>query len=305
MKTVCPICKTRKAKRVCAVRELAEICPLCCAGARDAACAGCVHYTTAQAYREKCPAISAQPDGHYMVEINPEVERAVNQTLMQAQRKGVDPARKTLERLLREHPRNHTVLFGMGVLHLMQDERREAIPWFDQATAICPYFVEAHFNKALACQQEGDVAGAVRAYRKVVEFGNRQDDEVQKARKSLVLLSSMARESEQVDLDTYVEAQERFQRAFALLEAGSFEEALAGFRTAAAKSDRNAPTHGNMALCLARLGRKAEALKEIGRALEINPHYSPAMLNRVAVERMEEGKPIKGVEFARTEFSKE
>jgi Tfp pilus assembly protein PilF len=80
---------------------------------------------------------------------------------------------------------------------------------------------------------------------------------------------------------------------------------LAGFRAAAAKTERNAPTHGNIGLCLARLGRKAEALKELDRAIAIDPRYQPAMFNRLAVERMEEGKPMAVAGFERIEFSKD
>jgi len=305
MKTVCPICGTRKAKRRCKRREMAEICPLCCAGARSAECGECVHYTTAQTYRAARSSPGALPDGHFIAEINPEVERAVNEAAELAQRGGTDQARATMERLLREHPRNHTVHFGMGVLHAIRGEHRESIKWFDKATAIFPYFIEAHFNKALAYQKELDIAGAVRAYRKVVEVGDPKELEVKRAKEFLADMAAAIRTSDGVDLDTYMESQDAFNHAFDLMEQGNWEEALAGFRAATAKNDRNAPTHGNIGLCLAKLGRKAEALKELDLAVEIDPRYEPAKFNRVAVERMEEGKPMDVAGFERIEFGKE
>lgn len=200
MKTVCPICGTRKANRRCKRRELAEICPLCCAGARDAECGGCAHYTAAQTYRAARSSSGALPDGHFITEINPEVKRA------------------------REFLANMAAAIG-------------------------------------------------------------KDDGV--------------------DLDTYLESQDAFNHAFDLMEQGDWEEALAGFRAAAARNDRNAPTHGNIGLCLANLGRKAEALKELDRAMVIDPRYEPAKFNRVAVERMVEGKPMEVAGFERIEFSKQ
>jgi len=47
-----------------------------------------------------------------------------------------------------------------------------------------------------------------------------------------------------------------------------------------------------MALCLAQLGRKADAMMGFARALEIDPQYEPAMSNRLLVEEMEEGVPL-------------
>ena len=305
MKTVCPICGTRKAKRRCKRRVLAEICPLCCAGARDAECGGCAHYTAAQTHRAARSSLGALPDGHFITEINPEVERAVNEAAELAQRGKMDQARATMERLLREHPGNHTVHFGMGVLHAIRGEHRESIKWFDKATAIYPYFVEAHFNKAVAYQKELDVANAVRAYRKVVEVGDPKELEVKRAREFLANMAAAIGKDDGVDLDTYLESQDAFNHAFDLMEQGDWEEALAGFRAAAARNDRNAPTHGNIGLCLANLGRKAEALKELDRAMVIDPRYEPAKFNRVAVERMVEGKPMEVAGFERIEFSKQ
>jgi tetratricopeptide (TPR) repeat protein len=264
-----------------------------------------VYYTAAQAYRAARSSPGSLPDGHFIAEINPEVERAVNEAAELAQRGKMDQARATMERLLREHPANHTVYFGMGVLHAIRGECRQSIPWFDKATAIFPYFVEAHFNKALAYQKELDIANAVRAYRKVVEVGDPKEPEVAKAKEFLKDIAAAILKNDGVDLDTYMESQDVFNRAFALMERGDWEGALAGFRATAAKNDWNAPTHGNMGLCLARLGRKAEALKELDRAIEVDPRYEPAMFNRLAVERMEEGKPMVVAGFERIDFSRQ
>src|ERR1039457_1572543 len=89
------------------------------------------------------------------------------------------------------------------------------------------------------------------------------------------------------------------------MEKGDWSGALAGFRASAAKHDRNSPIHGNMGLCLAHLGHKAQALAEFDRALEIDPEYSPAAANRAAAEHMEEGAPLKSAGFKIVEFARE
>ena len=305
MKIICSLCGTRKAKRCCQRREMAEICPLCCAGQRDETCGDCPHHVTSQRYNAERRSPTTLPNGHFIAEIDPEVNEAVNAAGELAQRGKIDQARAAMEMLLREHPANHVVHFGMGVVHAVQGNHREAITWFDRATVISPYFMEAHFNKALACRKVLDVAGAIRASRKVVEVGDPKEMEVKQAKAFLNDMEVSIKRSEGVDLDKYMESQDAFNCAYALMEQGQWEKSLDGFRAASAMNDRNAPTHGNMGICLAKLGRRAEALLELDRALEIDPRYEPARLNRVGVERMQEGQPLNIAHLKHVEFSKE
>jgi tetratricopeptide (TPR) repeat protein len=284
---------------------MAQVCPLCCAGQRDETCGDCAHRLTAERYHAERHASADLPEGHFIAEINPEVECAVNEATELAQRGKMGQAQAAMERLLSEHPANHSVYFGMGVLHVIQSNHRESIKWFDQATAIYPYFVEAHYNKCIACQKLLDVAGAIRASRRVVAVGDPKEPEVKQAKAFLADMAATIRENDRVDLDTYLTTQDAFNSAFALMEQSAWEEALAGFRAAEALIDRNAPTHGNLGLCLAQLGRRAEALTELDRALEIDPRYEPARQNRRVVERMIEGRSLGAAEFRSIEFGKE
>lgn len=301
----CPICGQSKGKRRCKRHGMAEICALCCAGRRDADCAGCTFLTAAHRYdgqRRRAGALSGR---HFIAELNPEVEQAVNNAMELAEHGQKEQAVSEVERLLRDHPRNHTVCYAMGTLCGMQGRSDEAIQWFDKAIEIFPYFVEAHFNRAVACQQKLDIAGAVRAYRNVMEVSDPREDEYQRARSFVDGMAESIRRTEGIDLDAYLEAQDAFNQAYALMEAGDWARALAGFRAAATKNDRNAPTHGNIGLCLAQLGRKAEALAELDRAVALDADYEPAITNRLVVERMEEGQPLGPVSLLRVEFSKE
>jgi hypothetical protein len=53
------------------------------------------------------------------------------------------------------------------------------------------------------------------------------------------------------------------------------------------------------------LGRKAEALAELDRALEIDPEYLPAASNRRLVEQMVEGLPMENTTFKIINFARE
>lgn len=280
----------------------AEICSLCCAEIRTETCRDCSYYTAAQQYRAtRSP--SARPN--FIAESNPEVEEAVNSAMELAERGKTNEAWTALTKLLSDHPDNHLVCYGMGTLHAISGDFKESINWFDKAISTFPYFVEAHYNKAVSYQKLFDVGNAIRAYRKVVELGDSNDTPAKQSRSFLDSIAASIHQSDGIDLDSYIESQSEFDHAFKLMEQRDWSGALAGFRASAVKNYRNAPIHGNMGLCLAQLGHKAQAFAEFDRALEIDPQYLPAVTNRAVVESMEEGIPLNVARFKRVEFSKE
>ena len=307
MKNPCPLCNEQKAQRRCLRQDNAVICSVCCAKMRNETCAGCSYYSAAKQYhagRSQRITRTTPPDGHFIIELNPEVEQAVNSALELCERGKTDAAWVQVNRLLREHPVNHMVIYAMGVLHAVKGEHKEAVTWFDKAITIYPYFVEAHFNKGMAYQKQFKIAQAVYAYRKVVELGDPNDAPARQARLFLDDMAMAISKHEGIDLDSYIDSQQLFDHAFTLLEQGDWSGALVDFRASAAKNDRNAPVHGNLGLCLAQLGCKAQSLAELDRALAIDPQYEPAMTNRALVKHMEEGIPLKAAGFKRIEFGK-
>jgi tetratricopeptide (TPR) repeat protein len=274
---------------------------------RNEICVGCSYYSAAQQYqadRTQRITHATLPDGHFLIELNPELEKAVDSAMELCERGKMDAAWAQVTQLLREHPENHLVCYAMGVLHAVKGEYQESIKWFDKAISTYPYFVEAHFNKAVSYQKQFKIAQAVYAYRKVVELGDPNDTPARQARWFLDDIAVAIRRNEGVDLDSYIESQHMFDHAFTLLEQRDWSRALIGFRASAAKNDRNAPIHGNLGLCLAALGYKAQSLAELDRALAIDPQYEPARTNRVLVELMEEGIPLNAARFERIEFGK-
>lgn len=293
----CPKCGIGKSRRHCARQGNTEICSECCASIRDAECGECVHYASVREYESSRRVSSKLPDGHFIVEINPAVQDAVNTALERAQRGDIQRAMATLTGLLREHPCNHDVCYGLGTLYAIQGESQEAIRWFDKAIAIYPYCIEAHFNRAVAYEKQMDVAMAVRSFRKVVEFGDPNEPEVTQAHAFIDHMAEVIQRTEGVGLDAYLQSGDQFNLAFELMEHGDWQCALTGFQAAMALNDGNAPSHGNTGLCHAYLGHKSLALAELDRAIELDPDYEPARRNRPLVENMAEGRPLEGTIF--------
>jgi tetratricopeptide (TPR) repeat protein len=273
---------------------------------RSAECGDCVHYSAALQYEEsRHSKTSGLPPGKWMMEISPEVQDAVNDALEAAQRGQFQSALDALNALLRDHPLHHDVPYGIGLVHAIRGRYEESIEWFDRAIRIYPDSLEAHYNKAVSFQKLLDLPNCIRCYRKVVQIGPASDPEVAKARAIVDDLAATVQRTEGVDLDVYLRSADTFNQAFATMERGDWNAALKGFRASAALNGRNAPCHGNMGLCLALLGRKAEALAELDRALEIDPNYQPARSNRLLVEKMAEGRPLDGVGFESINFARD
>jgi tetratricopeptide (TPR) repeat protein len=306
MKKKCPICEERRGKRRCLLRDMAEICSYCCVEIRgEETCRECEHFIAALKNESKRGNRSGDSKRHFLFELNPEVEETVDALLQRAEEGETDQTLSELYELWREHPQNHVVCYAIGTVHGLREETSEAIEWFDKAIAINPFLIEAHFNKGVAFQKQLEVASSVRAFRKVLELGDPADPVYRQARSQVDGIARVIRKTEDVDLDTYLESYEEFDRAFALMEQKDWSGALAGFRNCLIKVERHAPTHGNMAICFAQLGRKAEALASLDRALEIDPDYGPALQNRGNVEEMEEGKPMAPAGFESVDYSRE
>jgi tetratricopeptide (TPR) repeat protein len=289
MKTPCPLCQERKAQRLCILHNKTNICSLCCTKIRSETCSGCSYYTEAQHYKTHRRQAAVLSSGHFTVELNPNVYKAVNTALELGECGKINEARIIFNDLLNEYPNNHQVFYGMGTLHAISGNLKESISWFDKAISIFPYFVDAYFNKAIAHMKLFDINNAVHAYRNVIKFGDRTDITFKKAQSFLEEMSASVQQHNNIDLETYIKAQADFDHAFKLME----------------QKDQSAPTHGNMGLCLTQLGHKAEALAAFDQALEIDPGYLPAKTNRICAEKMEEGIPNTATHIVQVEFNKE
>jgi tetratricopeptide (TPR) repeat protein len=76
------------------------------------------------------------------------------------------------------------------------------------------------------------------------------------------------------------------------MDAGQWEQALAGFKEVLALNPNTHQAYGNMGICHGILGRRDEALAAIDKALEIEPDYEVALLNRVGIEDLKEGERL-------------
>lgn len=264
---------------------------------RDESCGDCVFYAETRV-RELAKRSRPLPGGHFLAEISDEIDEAVDEGLARAQRGDAVAVIREFLAMLEDHPRSHNLLFGIGTAHTCLGKHREATEWFERAIGIFPHCIEARINLAIAYQKLGDFSNAVRSHRKVLEYGDRHDPDVGRSQEFIADVKAMLRaEHNGISIDGFLKSSDDFNAAFACMELKEWEKAARLFKAVLKVNPHSVPAHGNLGLCYAQLGRKADALGELNEALDLDPHYQPAQMNLLSAEAMEEGKPLQGAEF--------
>lgn len=235
---------------------------------------------------------AAGGEPRFTVELSPEVEETVDRLLARLERGKHEGIQAELLALARQHPHQHLPFFGLGVYQLVaNDDPGAALPFFQRAVEIFPYFAEGHFNLAGCATKQGDVRKAVESLRKTIRYTD-DADIARRAREQLKVLESIVTKNGPfAALDAYMVNQEIFDKAFDALARNDFELAAEGFRKVLEQNPGHVQSYGNLGLAYAGLGRKAAALECLDKALALDPDYAPARSNRHIVEAMEEGRP--------------
>jgi len=288
MPTKCTICNRVKGKRLCKIHDGHLICPRCCGENRGGRCESCQYYEKGNRFQRLRNASSRQKK--FIVELKEEIDEAVDRAMAALERKKFSEAQKILNRLMQTDPEYHMVLYGMGVFFAMQKQYDTAIEYFKKAVDAFPVFVEAHYNLAVAYKSIFDIANMIRAFRNVLDLTQPGTEYYESARDMIQMVEKSMRENNGPGLDAFINAQDEFDRAFSLMEKGDWKNAIKGFERSIRWHSTLPQPYGNMGLCYAKMGNKQAALAAFERALEIDPNYEPAILNKDATEKLNEGQ---------------
>ncbi|MCP4130204.1 MAG: tetratricopeptide repeat protein [bacterium] len=223
---------------------------------------------------------------------NAKIEEKIDKALALITNDNVKKGGQILTGLLKKYPQNSKAHYGMGILSVYKDDMDSGINYFNNAIEIEPGFVEAHFNKAVACMKNIDMLGTLKSFKKVDETGDPHDPLVQKAQEYLKDFEQEFTKKEGANIDSYIEAAEIFGNAVTYLAEENWEEALVFFKESLDIIDDNYQAYGNMAICYAKLGKKKLALEALDKSLAINPDYELALVNKIKVKLMEEGQTL-------------
>ena len=288
-KEKCQICGMEKAKRTCKIKDALQICPVCCAKLRYDQCAGCAYYGDSVRYQTE----KAHRERHFITPINPEIDEECDRILSAVESGHLSHGEKQMRELYKKYPDYHTVLYGMGVCNVSQDKFEEGIEFFKRAVHIFPYLTEAHFNMAMAYIKLGDIAGVVRGFREVIRVGG-DKELVSEAKRRLDDLDKTVREINGFNLDTYLKNSQTFSEAFAALQNRQFALAIDLFRRVLSTDPKHVQSWGNLGLAYAGIGERDKALECLDKALELDPEYEIAAVNRIGIKKMREGERLEG-----------
>jgi tetratricopeptide (TPR) repeat protein len=289
----CVVCEKTRGKRLCRLKAGAAVCPSCCAEIRNPdECGDCEHFARAAKYTdEKHMKLG---DKHFIIELDPEIEEAVDRALAFLENGETRKAEARINSLMKRAPHNHLVQYSMGVAHALREDYKEALACFDRAVEIYPYFMEGWFNKAVTHRKMYDIRRAIQAYQRVIELDSIDGDgpQAKNAREFFQSVEENICKDLGLSLDAYVDAMSVYDESFAHLENNRYEKAREGFLKVLAATDNHVQSLGNLALCHAFLGDKQKALETLDKALAIDPEYLPARQNKAIILALPEGESL-------------
>lgn len=225
--------------------------------------------------------------------LKPTIEDAVDYALQNIEEGNWNQAEKLLKKLKRKHPNHSRVNYGIGVLCAFTDQLDDAITFFKKATQIAPDFVEAYYNMGVAYQNQLNVSKMVSTFRKVTTIGEPDDYVVQQAQEMLKSLQENIEKNEGIDLDKFMKAQDFFDQGVVSMQTKNWEDAIVFFKKALEINKNNPQSYGNIGICYSHIGKKKLSIEALDKALELDPRYEPALVNRAMAESMEDGERLK------------
>ena len=302
MKNSCIRCEKTSGKRTCKLHNNDMVCPPCCAVIRNQDCEGCNHYTVSQHYQaSKAQCNKEKP---FIIAFDEEVEQQVDKALELLENHSIQESKHIIQALLRTHPQNHMVHYAMGLCYAFENDNDNALVYFNHAIEIFPYFTEAHFNKGVVHQKKLDIRQMIESFQRVIEFGDPDEGYVQQA-KQIIHDFEHQLEQDDLTLPAYFKAMDHFEQGFAAMQVQNWTGAIQEFKRGLAINSKHPQSYGNIGICYGQLGKKALALEALEHALDLDPTYEPALVNRVVIESLQEGEALTAGRVANVDYYKE
>jgi tetratricopeptide (TPR) repeat protein len=296
----CALCKENKGKRGCHLSADQLICPVCCASTRNFECGACGYYQSATTYQR----LKQLQSKKFITEINPELDDLCDDALSLVENGNATQGRAQLEELQRHYPDYHSVLYGLGVCCAMQDKFDDATSFLERAVEIYPLFEHAYYNLGIAYSKTLDLERSVQAYKAVISIDGEHGQVGSQARARIQEFEAMMKESG-TTLSAYLRGHKLFDQGFLALQEKKYETAIGLFAQVLEILKDHVQSYGNMGLAYAILGEKQKALECLNKAIELDPEYEPAIMNRRAVLAAQEVEPVPALGFREISYYRE
>ncbi|MBI5206981.1 MAG: tetratricopeptide repeat protein [Candidatus Firestonebacteria bacterium] len=293
----CVKCGFRKGPQPCKIKSGNRVCSVCCLILCNGNCKGCSYYK---------PSKKISEDKKFIAILNPEIEEKCKNIMSLAEKGQIKKANKLMSELLIKYPNSHTIQFYMGTLYALDEEFERAIEFFKRAIQIFPYFIEAYFNLALAYTKIFNLSESVSALKNVIRLSDSSNELAIEAKKRLNDLENLVKHEKGLSLSMYLENEKIFKKAFEALRKEDYYLAIELFESVLKVDPENVQSWGNLGLAYAGLGKKSKALECLSKAIELDPDYEVAIINRIFLDKeMEEGKSLSMKDIKSVEYYKD
>ena len=100
------------------------------------------------------------------------------------------------------------------------------------------------------------------------------------------------KERENTSLEEYCQNLYTFDEAFNLMSSKFYPEAIDLFSSLVKIEPKHVACHGNIGICYSQMGQRDLAIQYFDKALEFDPDYELALVNKAFTERLEKGEKL-------------
>ena len=112
------------------------------------------------------------------------------------------------------------------------------------------------------------------------------------------------KERENTSLEEYCQNLYTFDEAFNLMSSKFYPEAIDLFSSLVKIEPKHVACHGNIGICYSQMGQRDLAIQYFDKALEFDPDYELALVNKAFTERLEKGEKL-NLEMTSVEYYKD
>jgi tetratricopeptide (TPR) repeat protein len=103
----------------------------------------------------------------------------------------------------------------------------------------------------------------------------------------------------------YLRGSDLFDAGMNQMEQQSWQKAIGYFKKVLSISSNHYQSYGNIGICLAKLGRKQEALQALDQAIGLNPDYELAIVNKAIISCLEAGECLNDKRIGKIDYAKD
>ncbi len=179
----------------------------------------------------------------------------------------------------------------IGISYIQLNRLEDAFTYFDKAAKAEPDYPAHWYNLGAAYLHRGYVAKARECANKALALN--PDEEVKEKAEGLLdgikeLLELELANKPGIDPETYLKLEERFRRGAECMENEDWDAAIEEFKYVASIDKKSMKAHGNLGVIYLLKGELEEAEKHLKKSLDIDPSYTPAIINYQMLDAMKE-----------------